>query len=79
MTQYEASETTGKGKLFFVSKVGNLANGAIAAAALYVADAIGEFDFTPLPDAIEPLAVAAAGIVVGLIVSKFAPRRTGTR
>lgn len=79
MTQYETSETTGKGKLFFDSKVGNIANGAIAAALLYVADAIGQIDFTPLPDVIEPLVVAGAGVVVGLIVSKFAPRRTGAR
>jgi hypothetical protein len=79
MAQYETSETTGKGKLFFDSKLGNIANGAVAAVLLYVADAIGSFDFTPLPDAIEPLAVAAAGIVVGFITSKLAPRRIRTR
>jgi hypothetical protein len=79
MAQYETSETTGKGKLFFDSKIGNVVNGAVAAALLYVADAIGSFDFTPLPDVLEPLAVAGAAVVVGLITSKFAPRRTRTR
>lgn len=79
MTQYETSETTGKGKLFFDSKVGNVLNGLVAVVLLYVADAIGSFDFTPLPDVIEPLVVAGAATVVGLLVSKAAPRRTGAR
>lgn len=79
MTQYEASETTGKKKLFFDSKIGNIVNGALAAAALYVADAAKGFDVTPLPDAIEPLALAAIGVVGGLLVSWAAPRRSGTR
>ena len=73
---YQGDEQTGKGKLFFDSKLGNLANGAIAAVLLYVADFIGDLDFTPLPDSVEPLVVAAAGTVVGLLVSKAGPRRT---
>lgn len=70
----EPNTQAGKGVLPFDGLVGNLVNGTVAAALLYVATAIGEIDFTPLPDAIEPLVVAAAGTVVGLITTKALPR-----
>jgi hypothetical protein len=70
------SEGTGKGKLFRDSKFGNVVNGAVAAAVLYVADAAGNLNLSPLPDAIEPLAVAALATAVGLLVSWATARRT---
>lgn len=73
MTSYQSTGDD-KGKLPFDGAVGNLVNGSIAAALLYVANAVGNFDFTPLPDAIEPLVVAGAGTVVGLLTTKILPR-----
>jgi hypothetical protein len=74
------SRTAGAGVLPFDGLVGNLVNGTVAAALLYIADAIGSLDFTPLPDAIEPLVVAAAGTVMGILVTKVLPRfRSGAR
>jgi hypothetical protein len=49
------------------SKIGQVINGLVVTVALYGADAIGDFDFTPLPDALEPIAVAAAGVAIGLL------------
>lgn len=79
-TNYETPGTgrpakaNGAGILFRDSKLGNLANGAAAALALYVADWLGHVDVTPLPDALEPLALAAIATGVGLLVSKFSRR-----
>lgn len=75
MSEYASKRSgDGKGVLPFDGMVGNLVNGAVGAAVLYVAQAIGRFDFTPLPDAIEPLVVAAAGTVVGVLTTKVLPR-----
>lgn len=51
------------------SKFGNIVNGALVTGALYLADVVGDFDFTPLPDALEPILIAAAGVAVGLLTS----------
>lgn len=74
MSDYHSGESSGKGKLFRDSALGNVVNGAVAAAVLYVADWAGNLDLSPLPDAIEPLAVAAVATGVGLLVSKFSKR-----
>lgn len=57
------------------SKLGNIAHGAVVAAALYLAEAVGQFNFTPLPDVLEPIVVAAAGVAVGLLTSWVARNR----
>lgn len=57
------------------SKIGQFINGAVVAVALYLADAVGDFDFTPLPDQVEPIAVAAAGVAVGLLTAYVTKNR----
>lgn len=75
MTTNESTHADGRKTLFRDSKLGNLANGAVVAAVLYVANWVTELDITPLPDALEPVAVAGAGLVVGLLTSWAAKRR----
>jgi uncharacterized membrane protein YebE (DUF533 family) len=75
MSNYESTSSTGKGKLFNDSKVGNLVNGAIAAVLLYVGQAAGKLDLTPLPDVIEPIAVVAVATLAGLATSRAAARQ----
>lgn len=75
MTEYDVRPADGSRRLFRDSKLGNLANGAAVAAALYLADALGNLDVTPLPDLLEPLALGAIGTAVGLLVSWVAKRR----
>lgn len=79
-TDYDATgsgkaKANGSGILFRDSKLGNLANGAVAVVLLYLADWLGELDVTPLPDALEPLALAGIATAVGLLTSKVARRR----
>jgi hypothetical protein len=57
------------------SKLGNLANGAMAAALLYVADWLTGLDITPLPDVLEPAAVGLVATAIGLITSYLAKNR----
>lgn len=73
MTEYGRTEE-GKGKIPFDGGIGNIVNGAIATALAYAANAIGEFDITPLPDAIEPLAAGLIATTVGLLTTKVLPR-----
>lgn len=75
MTEYSTSTADGSRRLFRDGKLGNLANGAAVAAALYLAEALGHLDGTPLPDTLEPLALAAIGTGVGLLVSWAAKHR----
>lgn len=75
MTEPNGTSADGRGKLFRDSKWGNLANGAVAAVVLYVADAAAGLDVTPLPDAIEPLALVAISTAVGLLTSWATARR----
>lgn len=51
------------------SKFGNLVHGGLVVLALYVAEAAGKFDLTPLPDVIEPVVVAAVTTAAGLLTS----------
>lgn len=67
--RYAGPHGDGSQSLARESKLGNLVNGALVAVALYLADAIGQFDFTPLPDALEPIVVAGAGVAIGLLTS----------
>ncbi len=71
----EHTPAAGKGTLFKDSKFGNAVNSAVTAALLYIGAAVGKVDVTPLPDALEPLAVAAVALVSGLLVSKATARR----
>lgn len=64
----------GKGKLPFDGAIGNLVNGTIFTALAYAAEAIGSFDVTALPDAIEPLAAGIVATGVGLLTTKILPR-----
>lgn len=64
----------GKGTLPFDGAVGNIVNGAVFTALAYVANALGQFDVTPLPDALEPAAAGILATVVGLITTKVLPR-----
>lgn len=75
MNETHEQSADGRGKLFRDSKFGNLANGAVVVLALYVADAVAGLDVTPLPDAIEPLALAAISTGVGLLTSWATARR----
>lgn len=75
MSDITPANPDGSKHLFRDSKIGNIANGAVVALALYLADALGHIDLTPLPDAIEPLAFAAVGTAVGLLVSWASKRR----
>lgn len=68
-------QADGSKRLFRDSKFGNIVNGAVVALALYLADAVRGVDITPLPDAIEPLALAAVGTAVGLLTSWATARR----
>lgn len=61
------------------SKLGNLANGAVAVLLLYVADWLTGLDITPLPDVLEPIAVGGVATLVGLITSYLAKNRKGAR
>ena len=80
MTYASKSTEEGKGKIPFDGAIGNLVNGAIFTALSYVANAVGEFDVTALPDAIEPLAAGVIATGLGLLVTKVLPRfRPGTR
>ena len=60
------------------SKFGNLLNGATVALAGYLAVWVGDLDFTPLPDQVEPILVAAAGVAVGLLTSYVTRNRKTT-
>jgi hypothetical protein len=51
------------------SKFGQFANGAVVVLVTYAALALGEVDFTPLPDYLEPIVVATAGTVAGLLTA----------
>lgn len=81
MTDYSTTPETagprhdGSRSLARESKLGNLAQGALVALALYGADALGALDVTPLPDAVEPLALAAVGVAAGLLTSWAARNR----
>lgn len=76
--RYAGIDGDGSKSLTRESVLGNLGNGALVALALYVANWLGELDMTPLPDWLEPLAVAGAGIAVGMLVSWVARnRKTG--
>lgn len=81
MTQPETAgpNRDGSKSLARESKFGNLVNGATAAVLLYVADWLAEVDLTPLPDAIEPLGVAALATLAGLAVSYATKNRKALR
>jgi hypothetical protein len=51
------------------SKFGQFANGVIVVAAGYAALALGDIDFTPLPDYLEPILVAGVGTLAGLLTA----------
>jgi len=61
------------------SKVGNLVNGAVTAVALYLGDWLAELDVTPLPDALEPLAIGGVATLVGLLASWLKKNRKTIR
>jgi hypothetical protein len=67
-------QAEGKGRVPFDGAVGNLVNGTIFTALAYVANAVGKFDVTSLPDAIEPLAAGLIATGVGILVTKVLPR-----
>lgn len=64
----------GAGQLTRDSVIGNLVNGTVYTALAYIAEAVGNFDVTPLPDAIEPLVAGIIATGLGLLTSKVMPR-----
>ena len=75
MTEYQAQTSgNGAGKVPFDGLVGNLVNGTIYTALAYVANAVGKFDVTALPDAVEPLVAGILATGVGILVTKVLPR-----
>jgi hypothetical protein len=67
--RYAGPNGDGSQSLSRESKIGNLVNGLLVAGALYLADWLGDLDFTPLPDQLEPIIIAAAGVGIGLLTS----------
>lgn len=74
MNMNQSDTASGRKRLFRDSKLGNLVNGAVGAAVLYVAEAVAGFDVTPLPDALEPIAIVALPTIAGLVTSWWAKR-----
>lgn len=66
---------SGKGSILKDSKIGAWAGGLFSTVLLYVADALGELDVTPLPDFLEPAAAGLLTTAVFWLVTKAAPRR----
>jgi cobalamin synthase len=66
---------SGKGSILKDSKIGAVAGGLVSTVLLYVADALGELDVSPLPDFLEPLAGGAILTATVWLVTKAAPRR----
>lgn len=66
----------GSKKLFRDSKAGNLVNGVTGFVLLWAAAAIGDFDFTPLPDVLEAFVVPAAATAAGMLTSWGTARRS---
>lgn len=60
------------------SKYGNFVNGLAVTGMGYLALALGDIDFTPLPDAVEPIIVAVVGVAIGLITSWVTKNRKTT-
>lgn len=67
--------TTGKKVLFRDSKFGNFVNGGIVLVVLYVAQAASGLDVSPLPDALEPIALVVLSTAAGLLTSWATARR----
>lgn len=66
---------SGKGSILKDSKIGAAVGGLFSTVLLYVADALGELDVTPLPDFLEPAAAGALITAVVWLTAKAAPRR----
>lgn len=78
-TSRNVGASDGKGKVPFDGLVGNLVNGTIFTALAYVANAVGKFDVTALPDAIEPLVAGVIATGLGILTTKVLPRFSGGR
>jgi hypothetical protein len=72
-TEYNGS-ADGKGKLPFDGAIGNIVNGMVFTAIGYAVEAVGSFDVTALPDAIEPLVAGVIATGIGLLTTKVLPR-----
>jgi hypothetical protein len=66
---------SGKGSILKDSKIGAVVGGLVSTVLLYVADALGQVDISPLPDFLEPLAGGAILTTTVWLVTKAAPRR----
>lgn len=77
MTDYDqaGSGPKGKGSILKDSKIGAVASGLIVAVALYIGDALGTIDVTPLPDILEPAATGLLASISAWFITKAAPRR----
>jgi cobalamin synthase len=73
------SDTTGKpngsGSILKDSKIGAIGAGLVTAVCLYIAQAVGTLDVTPLPDLLEPAATGLIATVSAWFLTKAAPRR----
>ncbi len=70
-----SSTANGKGSILKDSKIGAVVGGLVTAICLYLADAVGQFDVTPLPDFLEPAATGVIATVAMWFTTKAAPRR----
>ena len=60
------------------SKYGQFFNGLAVTGMGFLALALGDVDFTPLPDTVEPIIVAAVGVAIGLITAWVTKNRKTT-
>lgn len=80
MSDYHADggaggKANGSGSILKDSKIGAAVGGLFVVVLLYVADALGQVDVTPLPDFLEPLAAGGLTTAVTWLTAKAAPRR----
>ena len=80
MTTPETAGPNGDGSqsLARESKFGQFVNGAAVIGAGYLALALGDIDFTPLPDYLEPVIIAAVGTLAGILTAWATRNRTTT-
>lgn len=69
------SGSSGSGSILKDGKIGAVAGGLITTVFLYIGQAVGSLDITPLPDMLEPAATGIIATVSMWFITKAAPRR----
>lgn len=65
----------GVGSILKDSKIGAIGAGLITTVFLYIGQAVGSLDVTPLPDLLEPAATGIIATVSAWFITKASPRR----